>query len=440
MKVIIITICKFIQWILHKLGHGTSMPGQIALKLNKNILKKMEKPKNVICITGTTGKTSICSIVSEIYKEAGFKVGNNLKGSNLKPGVASVFIENATITGKTKVDVMVIEVDERYVKEVFKDFHPNYFIINNLSRDQLARNGHFDLVWQEINNVITDDIHLILNADDPLISKFAFDHKGPVSYYGMARNKLSTMEHTGYLDLVYCPKCHKKLVFDYYHYGNLGYYHCPNNDFKRPPVRYESKLNDDFTFTIDNHLIKMNNEAIYNVYNLSASYVLARVDGVKADTIAKALNNLSLKVKRLDTFKLGNAEGVLLLSKNETPMSYNQSLDFISKQKEDKTVIIGFDRVSGRYDLKDLSWLYDINFELLADKSIKKIICVGPFSKDVALRLKYANVDTKIITTYPTSKNILDVIKNDTEGKVYCMFYFDIFYRVKDTIHKGVKA
>lgn len=67
-----------------------------------------------------------------------------------------------------------------------------------------------------------------------------------------------------------------------------------------------------------------------------------------------------------------------MLSKNETPLSYNQSIEYIKEDKQIKTVGIGFTRISGRYDLKDLSWLYDINFELLNDKSIDKFILIGP--------------------------------------------------------------
>jgi len=439
MKVITITISKIAQFILSKLGRGTSFPGELALKMDKNILKKIEKPKRIICVTGTTGKTSICGTLTEVYKHAKVDVKSNIKGSNLKAGITSLFIENCTITGKMKTDTFIIEVDERYVKEIFKDFHPNYFIINNLSRDQLARNGHFDLVWNEINNVITDDIHLILNADDPLITKFSLKHKGKISYYGMERNNLSTINPTSVLDLTYCPICNSKLVFDYYHYGNIGNYHCPNNDFKRPYVEMESKLNDDFTFDIDNQKIKMNNDAIYNIYNLSASYVTAVETGLDKQIVAEALNKLSLKVKRLDTFKINNTEGVLLLSKNETPLSYNQSIDFIAKQPEEKTVFIGFDRVSGRYDLKDLSWLYDINFEQLNNNSIKKIICVGTFANDIALRLSYAGIDTSKIVINTSSNDIVNLIEKNTEGKAYCMFYFDIFYRAKDKLHSEVK-
>ena len=439
MKILTLTFSKLIQSILKKMGRGTALPGEIALKLDKNILKKIEKPKTIICVTGTAGKTSICGTLTEIYKHANVNIKSNIKGSNLKSGVASLFLENCTITGKIKADTLVIEIDERYIKEVFKDFHPNYFIINNLSRDQLARNGHFDLVWNEINNAITDDIHLVLNGDDPLISKFAVKHKGKVSYYGMKKNKLSTNKPTSVLDLTYCPVCNQKLIFDYYHYGNIGKYHCPNNDFVRPDVSMEAILNDNSTFTLDGQTIKLNNDAIYNVYNITASYVTAKETGIKKKDIVDALNELSLQVKRLDTFKLGNTEGVLLLSKNETPLSYNQSLDFISKQKGKKTVFIGFDRVSGRYDLKDLSWLYDINFELLNDNSIEKIVCVGTFANDLALRLKYADVDTKKIKVITTSKDIIENIKEESIGKCYCMFYFDIFYRVKDIIHSEVE-
>lgn len=433
MKVITLIICKIIQFILH----GTSLPGEIALKFDHNLLKKLEKPKITICVTGTTGKTSICGILTEIYKAAGLKVGNNSKGSNLKPGVVSLFLDNTSIFGKTKTDVLVIEVDERYVKEVFKDFTPNYFIINNLSRDQLARNGHFDLVWNEINNSITKDIQLVLNADDPLITKFAIKHKGKVSYYGVEKSKFSTKKNKGYLDMTYCPKCHKKLVFDYFHYGNLGKYSCPNNDFERPSVNYEAKLNNDLSFTINNQKIKMNNNALYNVYNLSAGYITALETGIDKEIIANTLNNLSLKVKRLDTFKLDNKEGVLLLSKNETPISYNQSLEYINNQKEDKTVIIGFERISGRYNLKDLSWIYDINFELLNDESIKKIICIGPFANDIALRLKYADIESKKVIIDKNSNNLINIIKEKAKGKVYCVLYFDIFYKFKKLLHSG---
>ncbi len=434
MNQIIIILAKIARAILHSLGRGTAFPGKLALKLNKNILNFFEMPKTTIFVTGTTGKTSVVGTIYEVYKHSGYKVVSNIKGSNLIDGVTTAIIEASNINGKTKVDALVIEVDERYVKEVFKYITPKYFIINNLSRDQLARNGHFELVFNEINRSINEKTHLILNADDPLVIKFSLNKKNKITYYGLKENKYSTKKNKiDTLDLTYCPKCHKKLIFDYFNYGNLGYYHCPNHDYDRPICDFEATLLKD-KFEVEDVTIKLNNDALYNVYNMLACYSVCRVDKVKQEDIVNSLNQLSLKVKRLNEFKINDNKGVILLSKNETPLSYNQSLEYIKDKKGSKTVAIGFTRISGRYDLKDLSWIYDINFELLNDKSIERIILIGPFAYDLGVRLKQANIDPKKFMYCLDYKNSLDFCLKNVKGDLYCVLYFDLNYLYLDQL------
>ncbi|MEG0026343.1 MAG: MurT ligase domain-containing protein [Bacilli bacterium] len=436
MNFIILLITKPIQFLLKKLNRGTSLPGSIAYSLNKNIFAYFKLPKITICITGTTGKTSIASTLAATYEQAGLKVGYNPKGSNLLYGILSSLIDSSKLNGKSKVDALIMEVDERYVKNIFKFFHPKYFVISNLSRDQLARNGHADDVFEEINNSITDDMHLVLNVDDPLVNKFSLKHKGKITFYGLAKTSTSTKGNMNALDVAYCPICHHKLNFNYFNYGNLGDYACPNGDFKRTKPNYEAKMIDDFHFKLDNNIIKMDNDAIYRVYNLTACYVVGKLTNINSDTIISSFNSLSLKVKRLSTFKLDNINGVLLLSKNESPISYNQSLLYIKKYSEPKTIVIGFNNISGRYNLKDLSWLYDINFELLNDDSVKKIICVGKFACDLIVRLKCAGINTNKIITCFNSNDMLNVIKAKSIGKVYCMLYFDTEKMLKKMLIK----
>ena len=101
---------------------------------------------------------------------------------------------------------------------------------------------------------------------------------------------------------------------------------------------------------------------------------------------------------------------------------------------------IGFTRISGRYDLKDLSWLYDINFELLNDKSIERIILIGPFAYDIATRLKLASINTnkfKYCIDYTDSLNYS--LKNAI-GDLYFAVYFDLDYKYIDELRKrGIK-
>ena len=419
-------ICKFVQFILKKSGRGTSLPGEIALKLNKNILKKFEMPKITVFVTGTVGKTSITGIISDILRQNGYKVGTNSKGSNLSYGVVSAILDSSTITGKSKVDALVVEIDERYVKKILPYITPSYFVIANLSRDQLARNGHFGLVFDDINKEIKEKTHLILNADNPLSSKFSLNKKNEITYFGLSKNKYSSLDYKDKVDVTYCPKCNSKLEYEYFNYGNFGMYKCLNSkcNFKREIPKYEANM-EDKSIIMENQTISMPNDAIYNAYNLAASYTVAREIGIEKEKVSEALNNLNLETKRFEEFSIGKNKGVILLSKNETPISYNQSLNYVSRLKGKKTIAIGFTRISGRYDDKDISWLYDIDFSLLNKVKTDKIILFGKYCYDLAVRLSLEGIDMKKVETVYDYQQAYDVLKK-CNNEIYCLFYFDM--------------
>ncbi|MEG2311700.1 MAG: MurT ligase domain-containing protein [Bacilli bacterium] len=439
MNGLIILLSKLSLKILKLKGKGSSYPGLLALKLNKNILTYFKLPQTVIFVTGTTGKTTISGALADVYTKNGYTVANNVRGSNLIYGVVTALIEKAKLNGCLKADAVIIEIDERYVKNVFKYITPKYFIINNLSRDQLARNGHFELVFDEINNSIDPKTKLFLNADDPLTVKFSLNKQNEIIYYGVKENIFSTKTNKlNTLDLAYCPNCYKKLEYSYFNYGNLGEYKCPNDDYKRPNPHYEAVLTNKKQFMVNNESIIMPNDALYNVYNLLACYALCKEDKIK--DIVNPLNNPSLKMKRFTNFEAGKVKGTILLSKNETPLSYNNSVEYIASKKGLKTVMIGFTRISGKYDLKDLSWLYDINFELLNNKSIEKIILVGPFAYDLAVRLKQAKIDSHKFIYCLDYNNILQCLLTNTKSYIYCMLYFDLDDLLKkQLLEKGYK-
>lgn len=421
---IVKAICKLIQAMLKKSGRGTSFPGELALKLDKKIIGKFQMPKITVFVTGTAGKTSVTGMIASVLENAGYKVGTNSKGSNLSYGVVSTLLENSTITGKSKVDAYVIEIDERYVKKILPYITPNYFVICNLSRDQLARNGHFDFVFDDINQEICEKTHLILNADNPLSSKFALDKKNMITYFGVAKNKYSSLDYKDKIDVSYCPRCKSKINYEYFNYGNFGLYKCSKCDFQRQKPEFEAVLGED-SITIDGKTIKMPNDSIYNIYNIAATYTIAKKIGIESSKIVETLNNLNLQVKRFEEFSIGNNKGTILLSKNETPISYNQSLNYVSRLEGEKIIAIGFTRISGRYDDKDISWLYDIDFSLLNKVNAKKIILFGKYSYDLAVRLKVENIDMSKVEMVYDFEKVFDTLKQ-CDRELYCIFYFDM--------------
>ena len=129
----------------------------------------------------------------------------------------------------------------------------------------------------------------------------------------------------------------------------------------------------------------------------------------------------------------------MLETKNENNLSYYQSLEYIREQSGKKTVILGFENVSRRYKENDLSWLYDVNFELLQDDSIDKIFCIGRFRYDVATRLNYANISKNKLILVDNLDNLLNLVKEKSQGDIYTMVCFDMTAIIKKMVKEDKK-
>ncbi len=55
MKILAIICAKFVILLGKIVKRGSSMPGKIALKIDKNLLKKFKTPSTVIAVTGSSG-------------------------------------------------------------------------------------------------------------------------------------------------------------------------------------------------------------------------------------------------------------------------------------------------------------------------------------------------------------------------------------------------
>ncbi len=428
-KILAILIGKLVCKIGSMVGRGSIAPGEVASKIEPKLLEKMKLPQTIIAVTGSSGKGSVTSMITEVLKKEGHTVIYNNKGSNLPNAILTSVLETCTITGKTKEEYMVCEIDERYTKYLFPAIDPNYVVITNLTRDQPPRQGHFDLVYEEIQKGITNDMHLILNADDPYLYKFTFDHKGPISYYGIHKNgysyKKSIFEN---LNFIYCPKCHSKLNYLYYHFENIGDFKCPNCDFKRVTPNYEiTKLDylDSICEINKKYHLHFPFGILYCAYNTLAAFSLLSELGLPKETITEDISKLSHNKKIYDKYPYQGHEVYVLNNKNENSSTFNQSLLFVKEQKCEKSIVIGWKEISRRYHFDDLSWLYDIDFELLKNDSVHKIYCVGPNRYDIATRLKYAGIDEKKLVIYMTLEEMVPHLQKSAKENIYAILNFD---------------
>ncbi len=422
---------------IHK--DGSVLPGHIASKIDKDILNKLKYPKFVIGVTGSSGKGSTTRLIAKILKGNGYKVVWNNNGSNITNALTTLILNHTNpFTKKIRCDVLLLELDESSFYKVFNKNQLTHLIVTNLTRDQVARNGEPILVYNKVKDSINNKTHLILNADDPLVLRFITETNNTYTKYGILRYDTDyNKPYNDTLDSLYCPNCKKKLKYHFYHYGNIGSYYCKDCDFGTNPLDYKGKdinLTNNY-MTINDHIVKLDHGAFFTAYATLAAYTTCNLIGIKDEEIMNVLNNDYKESNSENIFRVGKRRIEMIDSKPENALSYEQTIDYINEQKGIKTVIIGFDNVSRRYSLNDLSWLYDIDFEKLNNKEIDKIYCIGRFRYDVALRMKYAGIpDNKVVIVDNYKKVLSNKVFNHSIGNIYTVIFLDMMVPVRKAL------
>lgn len=440
-KYLSIILCKLASKLSRLITgkEGSVIGGKVALTIYPKVLSKIKMPKYVIGVTGSSGKGSTTELAAKILSSNGYKVVYNKNGSNVLNGITSLILNNTTNTGKFNCDILLMELDERHMAKSLKYINLTHLLITNITRDQPPRNAHPEFIQETIKKVINDNIHLIINEDDPLVKALILTHKGKITTYGIDKNNYSKKIELNNLDGSYCPVCDNKLNYTYYHYGHLGSYSCPKCDFKREsPDFLAHNINVvKGTIFINKNKVILPSNFLYSVYFVTAAYALTTEIGLKNEKILNAINDESFKPKRLNIYDFYNRTWQMLASKNENNLSYKQSLDFIINEPGKKTVILGFDNSSRRYRENDISWIWDIDFEELDHKSIDKIILIGRFKYDLLTRFEYTNINKKKIILIDNLQNdLIPTLKSKTKGNIYSCVCFDKEIELKELLKK----
>ena len=402
-KFLTILICKLLRFAGKIIGKGSSKPGQVALRLCPDILSRVELPPLIIAVTGSNGKTSTVEMIAHILTQNGKTVAWNKEGSNQIEGVTTLVLDSATLSGKVKADILLIESDERFARYTFRYIRPTHYVITNLYRDQLTRNGHPEWVYDALADSITDGTQLILNADDPLVSCFGQGRENTV-WFGADKLPGDTDDLISvYNDGAYCPVCKSPMVYTTHHYNHIGHYACTKCGFRRHDTQYtvtDVDLGDGFMTLDGKHTVSLALKSLYNMYNILAAYTVASIAGIDGAKIAADMNDYVLKNGRVITFALGSRRGTLLTSKHENSISYDQSIRVACACEDGCDVMIIVDAVSRKYFTSDVSWLYDIDFDMLCHSNVHEIILAGKYVNDLAVRFSYTSIPKKKIRLF----------------------------------------
>lgn len=386
-------------WGLRHVAHrpAANLPGKIALKIDPSLLDELRGKctQGSVITVGTNGKTSTNNLLADAFEASGRTIICNRTGANLAAGISSALLQQPAAQWG------VFECDELWLAHVLPHLRSNYVLLLNLFRDQLDRCGEIDRIQTSIAGALTasPDTVLVYNADDPLCARIADEVPNRTVAFGLSES-MGLAQNT-VTDAQMCQKCDGMVRYHYRQYGQLGDYFCDQCDFARPTLDFAgcdiaigpSGVTMEVCGPTGCESVHTPQPTPYAAYNLVASYALCREVGIPTADFQRAQDAFNPRNGRLQRYRLGGRDVLLNLAKN--PTGFNQNLKIVEADRGPKMVAFFInDQVA---DGRDISWIWDIDFEELADQSDTVVFAGGSRAHDLAVRLKYAGIEAAVI-------------------------------------------
>lgn len=342
------------------------------MALDPKALGKLLADRRVASVSGTNGKTTTTHLLTAALRASVSdpdSVVTNADGANLHHGIASA------LSMQPKATTAVLETDERVVASVIELGDPEVLVLLNFSRDQLDRHHEIKALgrsWRTALESAGDAGPVVVaNACDPLIVWSAEPARRVIW--------INTGDTWGQ-DATLCPACGAVLGHNEHGWA------CPNCPLHQPAADY--LLTGDIVTDPNGKSWQLDLQVPgrFNRANAACAFAAARAMGVPAQTALSGMATVSAPAGRFAVATFGDVQARLLLAKN--PAGWSESLPLAHTDP----VVLAVNAAAA--DGRDLSWLWDVEFEQLAGRFV---IATGQRATDLAVRLEYAGVDYEVV-------------------------------------------
>lgn len=366
-------------------GSGASIRGQVMTRIDPSAFRELVAGRRIAAVSGTNGKTTSTHLLAAATRAGVLdadRVVTNADGANLHYGIASALAK------APHADLAVLETDERVVRDLIVHGAPEVLVFLNFSRDQLDRHHEIKALARAWRQALGDAGErgpiVVANADDPLVV-WAAGTAHEVVWVGA--------ETLWSADSALCPACGAVLTrtqrdsaSEQSSADTDSHWDCPGCDLTEPPStwRVTGDTIVDPTGTAWQARLKVPGR--FNVNNAACALAAASVWGIPIETALRVMRTVEAPAGRFATTTIGTTTARLILAKN--PAGWAEALPLL----ETDPAILAIDSVAA--DGKDVSWLWDVDYEQLAGRHV---IATGPRAYDLAVRLTYAGVDHTVV-------------------------------------------
>jgi UDP-N-acetylmuramyl tripeptide synthase len=443
-------------------GGGTSLPGKVLTRVEPHAIRQLASrlDRGSVVISATNGKTTTAAMVASILERTGVRLVHNRAGANMAGGIASSLAFASRRGGRELTgDLGLFEVDEFWLAQVADELQPRAMLLANLFRDQLDRYGELETIadrWAAVVAERAGRTALVLNADDPLVADLgrtgepAPSGRGdgpPVGgvaapiYFGVDDDSLALPELQHASDSKHCRRCGHAYAYAAVYLAHLGHYRCPNCGQQRPEpsvvaTGVELRGIRSAAFTLNGtHRVELPLPGLYNVYNALGAAALTLSLGVPLDDVVAGLEAVEPAFGRAETLDLGGRPASILLVKN--PAGANEVLRTLALEDGELDLLgVLNDRTA---DGRDVSWVWDADWELLVGR-VRRITCSGTRAAELALRMKYAGLETDRIHVVDELEAGLDAALANGEGPIFIVPTYTALLELRELLTQRGQA
>ena len=356
-------------------GAGTQISGQVMLKLNPQLPRRLAVGGPVVTlVSATNGKSAITSMLCAAIDHNGGRAISNDFGGNMMPGMLDALAR----ASKANATHVVLETDEAVLPRAIAELEPAVVVLGELSRDQLDR--HF-----EVRSVAAKWRMAFATGSAPEVPTFIAPVGDPNVVWSVEGHDAvwvdtGTMNH---LDNAICPACDQMISAA----PNNSAWHCACG--RTSPVATIVREGEALTVDGEHYETTMVLQGGWQHANRALAVAGARTLGIPVAVALAASAQLDHVGTRPNTFRTSaGVDTRLVLVKN--PSGWRALIDDL--EHGSGTVVIA--QNDNGADGRDPSWLWDVPFERLAPRNI---VATGTRARDVAVRVSAAGLNVKMI-------------------------------------------
>lgn len=416
-------------------GGGSALPGLVAERIDPTFLATAlsQVRGGIVVVSGTNGKTTTTKMLAEVLRAHGRTVFSNPTGSNFTRGVISSLLGEVGPSGRVRADIAVLELDEAHSIPFARTVPPTHALLLNVARDQLDRFAEIDhtaALLARLAGMTTAG--LVLNRDDSFIARIgAAPTSGPdtpptsgqdtppttapaaaaatrptgpeVRYFGVHPSIADRLPELLETDL---RADHDAPAPD------LG----PADGLLRPIDErgFEIVFADGTTVGP----AELRQRGLAAMINATAATTMARMvlgDAFDPAVAERALRSVTPPFGRGEVVDVDGSPLELVLVKN--PAGFTVALGTYGASPVATMIAINDDYADGR----DVSWLYDVSFDSLAERGVA--VTSGVRAYDMAVRLRYDDIATERVE--PDLERALDGFLAAHRGeptRIFCTY------------------